>query len=152
MLEFFRQRAYCHLFLALAAGISIGCRWPLPAELLAGDAELIWLFLVALGLIWWLWRDSPSRAVYVPGFVALVLIGFVSTSLAFAIPLCSSLRTYAVTGDHAMTGRVASIPKYQRGHLRFLLEVSQLENSGQAMEVNGLCYVFVKCDDVLVVR
>ena len=142
MFGFLVQRPYLHLCAALALGILAGQRWPLPLPLLALDQPLLWLCIAALAGIWWIWREHPSWAAYLPGLAVLAVAGYVTASLAIRLPLSSPLIAAADGRRRTLYGRVASIPKYQRGHLRFMLDVSGVDAPGHAPL--GLCYVFVK--------
>jgi ComEC/Rec2-related protein len=66
-----------------------------------------------------------------PGFALLALLGYLNLAAAQALPLNAPLRRYAASrqampGERRglrLEGRVASLPKFQRGHLRFMLDV-----------------------------
>ncbi len=147
MFAFLLQRPYLHLLLALCCGIALGRRWALPVALLAEDQLLLLGCILGLVGVWWLWRDEPSWKVLIPGFAAIVLIGYVSASLAVRLPLVAPLRQYAQADPVALTGKVVSMPKYQRGHLRFMLNVTAVD--GMALPAGsslGSCACFVKCE------
>lgn len=147
MFSFFLQRPYLHMLVAMACGIALGQRFTPPVELLAQDQLLIWVCILSLGLVWWLWRGDPTWKLYLPGFAAVVLIGFFSAALAIRLPLAAPLRHYVRFEPVELTGRVASIPKHQRGHLRFMLDVTAVDGTGQEDGGSlGTCYCFVKCD------
>lgn len=146
MFSFLLQRPYLHLLLALCCGIAIGQSWALPVELLAGGK--FWLLGCCLGLVglWWLWRGEPSCKVLLPGFIAVVLLGYISASLAVRLPLAAPLRQYVQNEPLTLAGTVVSMPKYQRGHLRFMLKVTAVDGAGaQVSGGYGTCACFVKC-------
>ncbi|MBN2082752.1 ComEC family competence protein [bacterium] len=146
MFRFLRERVYVQVFIALALGSALGHVKPLPLELLLGDALLIGLVLLLLGLLWWHWHGRSDWWAALPGFLLITAIGMVNVSIALVLPLTAGLRAY--DGETAtLTGRVISIPKYQRGHLRFLLAAEHAELDGAARDVTGTCYVYLKAEE-----
>jgi competence protein ComEC len=140
----FRQRVYLHLFAVLALGIAAGYHWPLPTEMLAADRVLLALPVIGLLVLWWVWRDEPSPAAIVPGYIALLAVGYFAASLSIRLPQTAPLRHYAGTAPRVLIGRVVSTPKLRAGHLRFLMHVDQVV--GVKEPADGLCFAYVKCD------
>jgi len=144
MFACFRQRAYLHLFAVLALGIAVGYQWPLPTEMLAADRVLLALPVIGLLVLWWVWRDEPSPVAILPGYVALLVVGYLAASLSIRLPETAPLRNYAGNAPRVLIGRVVSTPKLRAGHLRFLLHVEQV--AGVKGPADGLCFAYVKCD------
>lgn len=145
MFGFLSQRVYLQLFAAYALGIALMFRTPLPRELLLGwESLLIWSALLALLALAWIWRAQfAGRAAL---FALAVLIGALSVSLTLRGALDMPLRELAAGDSHLLRGRVASIPKYQRGHLRFMLDVEQVYDGRRYQPLHGRCFVFLRCD------
>jgi ComEC/Rec2-related protein len=144
---FLLHRPYLHLLVALCLGIALGEHWALPVALLVEDKLLLLGCILCQIGVWWLWRDDPSWKVLVPGFLAVILIGYVSASLAVRLPLVAPLRQYVQYEPVTLTGRVASMPKYQRGHLRFMLNVYAVgERVARRGNSLGACACFVQCE------
>lgn len=142
MFAFFTQRVYCHLFVALAAGIAIGRYWSIPYGLLVNDWVLVAIPAAGVGLIWWLWRDLEDWKASCLGLALVMLIGYVSSSLTVGIAISAPLRDFAAYEPTKLLGKVATIPKYQRGHLRFILDVESAGGEPAA----GKCFAYVKCE------
>jgi len=145
MFAFFTQRIYCHLLVAYALGILVGYHWPAPVELLVRDVWLIAILLGALGALWWLVQELKSSWAHTPGYAILAILGLLSASIAIGLPNSAPLRQYADADSVVMIGHIASVPKYQRGHLRFMLQVSAIKTTVE-QPTAGSCYVFVKAE------
>jgi len=134
------------LFIALALGSGAAQLWPPPRELLVGDALLIALSLAALAALWWVWYRGGLRLAHLPGYILLATVGYISAAVAIALPLSATLRQ-AAGETVVLYGEVASLPKYQRGHLRFMLRASEVERDRVRTPVSGQCYAYVRCDE-----
>lgn len=143
---FIRQRVYVQLFIALALGSGAAQLWPPPRELLVGDALLIALLLAALAVLWWVWYHGGLRLAHLPGYALLAAVGFAGASVAIALPLSATLRAEAGS-TVVLYGEVVSLPKYQRGHLRFMLRATEVEKDRVRTPVNGQCYAYLRCDE-----
>ncbi|MDQ3023824.1 MAG: ComEC family competence protein [bacterium] len=142
-MRFVAQRAYLQLFIALALGIAAGFRWHLPSQLLAYDGAWLLVALAALGVIAWTWRGHRAPVALGVLFMLTALAGMVTVSLSLHSALDSTLRSVAAQTDY-VRGTVASIPKYQRGHWRFLLEVDRARVNDGWQAAPGRVYAFWK--------
>jgi len=144
--SFVSQRVYVLLFIALALGTALGHYRPLPAALILADALLLAIVLVLLAALWWHWGRQRRPWAAVPGYLLVALTGYLNASIALSLPLNDSLRGYAGARELTVTGTAVSIPKYQRGHLRFMLRADHAQlGEGAAEPVTGQCYVYLKC-------
>ncbi|MCC7477655.1 ComEC family competence protein [bacterium] len=165
MLGFVSERPYLLAFIALACGIAAGRAWPIPLFVLDSGALLVWLIILALGLFSLLWRSRPLLGLGV-GFGGILLIaGYLLVSLQIGTaqqsPLLQLQRTELASTvrnaeagrkapadvDLVLRGRVASIPKVQRGYLRLMLEVSRARSGETWFKAPGRVYAFIKMDE-----
>lgn len=173
MFKFLLQRPYVQCALVLAIGTALGAAYPPPLALIIGDWWLWGVLGIALGALWLSLHLQRRTLAPLPGFLLLALIGLVNASLAVHAPRTQQLRAYVdvhaepgrSTPQLRLEGRVASLPKYKNGHLRFMLEVERLrpwldiprEPEGQVgpraplrfpswVAAPGNCFVFVRCD------
>lgn len=143
MFGFLRQRIYLQLLIALALGAALGCRWPLPRQILTEPTALaLVLLLGCLFALWWIWRWTDAAWLFLPLLLALCLLGFLDASLHIGLTLSQPLRACATRDMQELTGRVVSMPKYANGHLRFLMRVERAELA-QGQPSDGLCYVYI---------
>lgn len=143
MPRFVSQRVYLQLFIVLALGIAAGFRWPLPGELLLHDGALIWLLIAALGALALLWRSDHRPVSLITLNCIVALIGVLSVSLTLHSALDAPLRATAPQTDY-LRGTVASIPKYQKGHWRFLLDVDRVRSGGEWQAAPGRVFAYIK--------
>jgi ComEC/Rec2-related protein len=141
--SFFIQRQYCQLFAALATGIALGNRWPLPGELLREDWWLYWLIVGCLALVWWQLHDNPAGRVLLLPFAIVVLLGHASASLALHLAQSQELEQHVSRKPQELRGRVASVPRLRGGHLRFLLDVKEVDGT----PTSGKCFAYLKNDE-----
>lgn len=147
MFSFVRERIFVQLFWATALGCACGSYWPLPVDVLVGDFILLLLLIAALGALWRLWRKDGQSWGNIPGYMMLAVVGFLATSTAIGFTLAATLNEH--TGAPLeMRGTVASIPAYQRGHLRFMLRVDEVEVERKTVVVSGQCYVYLRCEEL----
>lgn len=147
MFEFLRERVYVQLFVALALGTALGQYWPLPVALLLTDVVLLAVILLLLAALWWHWRRLSLAWADAPGYLLVALVGCLNAAIAVNLPLTDSLRGQAGARQLVLRGRVASIPKFQRGHLRFMLSANSVARDGAELPVSGKCYVYLRCNE-----
>ena len=147
MFDFARQRAYLHLFIALACGCAVGYHHPLPVALLRSEVPLLGIILVLLTALWFNLRRLPNAWALAPGYALLAAVGVLVTSVATGLPLTAPLNAHAGAKSVVIEGRVISIPKFQRGHLRFMLQADEVvTRNDERIPAGGLCYVYVKAE------
>ncbi len=163
MLAFVLERPYVLVFIAYAAGIAAGHALPFPFALLSGSVWLLWGIILALAAFWWLWRKRPGLGLGLGFGGILLLAGWISVSLQLSSadrsPLLSLQRSQLSRlqaqprppdkaapqeVDLVLSGNVASIPKVQRGYLRFMLDVSRARIDETWYKAPGRVYAFVK--------
>jgi competence protein ComEC len=141
--RFVSQRVYLQLFIVLALGIAIGFRWPLPSQMLLHDGLWIWLLIAGLGALAVLWRSDPRPVALVTLYCMLAIAGILSVSLTLHSALDAPLRSVAHRTDY-LRGTVGSIPKYQKGHWRFLLDVDRARVDGEWQAAPGRVFAYLK--------
>lgn len=119
----------------------LGCNWPLPIAILMGDPIPISLFLLSLGLLWLVWRNTSATYASAPLIVALCALGYLVASIQIGLILSQALRQAPMDETLRLSGRIASMPKYARGHIRFLLDVHAVDGDKKH---TGLCYIYIK--------
>ncbi len=146
MFSFVRERIFVQLFWATAVGCACGSYWPLPVDVLVGDILLLLLLIAALGALWRLWREDDKPWGSIPGYILLAVVGFLAASTAIGFTMAATLVDHA-GAPLEMHGTVSSIPAYQRGHLRFMLRVDEVEVGHENIAVSGQCYVYLRCEE-----
>jgi hypothetical protein len=144
--SFVRERIFVQLFWATAVGCACGSYWPLPVDVLVGDILLLLLLIAALGALWRLWREDDKPWGSIPGYILLAVVGFLAASTAIGFTMAATLVDHA-GAPLEMHGTVSSIPAYQRGHLRFMLRVDEVEVGHENIAVSGQCYVYLRCEE-----
>ena len=126
----------------MSTGIACGWNWPIPFGLLVSDWILVAFPGAGIAFIWWLWRELHDWRSTCLGLALVIMIGYLSSSLEVGLATHAPLGDYAAFEPTNVVGRVATIPKYRRGHLRFSLEVESVGGRPTA----GKCLVYLKCD------
>lgn len=141
MFGFLLQRPHLQALLVFLPGVWLGYVLPFPAGMLRGDMLLLCLPFVLLALGWFTAREKPLLQ-GVQLCLALAYGGFVLSSLSVFSLTQSPLA--ALTGDdRSIVGRVAGVPKWQRGHLRFRFETEQVNG----LAAPGMCFTYLKASD-----
>ncbi|MEZ5338258.1 MAG: ComEC/Rec2 family competence protein [bacterium] len=145
MFSFVIERVYLQVLLLFSLGIALGGQLGMPAGM---PGLAFWPALVLLGCLLglhWLWHASGNWLARLPAALALCLCGYLYCGIAVQQVTRAPLNAVAGEEDIACTATVRSLPKYQRGHLRFIAEFSragELERSAGL----GRCQIYLQCE------
>lgn len=145
MFGFLTERIYLQVLLLFAAGIALGGKLIMPTGFYSTAVLPATLLLACLFGLHLLWRDSDRLSARLPSALAILLTGVLYCNLAIHQVTQAPLLRH-ITGEfQAGEARILSLPKYQKGHLRFLASISKL---GDADTTGGLgrCQFYLKCD------
>jgi ComEC/Rec2-related protein len=142
---FLTERIYLQVLLLFAAGIALAGQLILPLDFFRVAVLPVSLLLASLSGLHWLWRDSDRLTARLPSALAIILTGFLYCNLAIHQVSQAPLLKH-ITGEfQSGEARVLSLPKYQKGHLRFLAIITKLEDASAAREL-GRCQFYLKCE------
>ena len=145
MFGFLVERIYLQVLLLFAAGIALAGNLIMPARFPAAALPPVIVLLSCLFALHLLWRQHASLLARLPGALAIILTGFLYCNLAIHqvtdAPLLALIDSEVQRGEAS----VLSLPKYQKGHLRFLASINQLDGAGTSLQL-GRCQFYLKCD------
>ncbi len=145
MLGFLKERIYLQILLLYALGIALGAQLIMPHGL---PGRILFPALgVLLGLLGlhYLWQRSHSLLATLPAGLAIICSGFLYCNVAIHEVTSAPLLEYCSDDSVDGSAVVASLPKYQRGHLRFLASLSGLPGSPAGKSL-GRCQFYLQCE------
>ena len=123
-------------------GIALAGSFPLAPGQLGTSWISVAIILAALAGLHFLWRSNTGILTMLPAGLLIGLTGFLSCQLSMDIVNNASIIDICDGEFHRQHAVVVTLPKYQREHLRFLVELNNTPREAPA----GRCMVYLSCD------
>ncbi|MCB1219666.1 MAG: ComEC family competence protein [Planctomycetales bacterium] len=145
MFGFLKERVYLQVLLLFSTGIALGGNFRMPHGLPADVMIPGLVLLCSLLMLHFIWRDSDIAWARLPAAIAIGMCGYLYCNIAIQQVTLAPLLNHANSDSRDAEAVVRSLPKYQRGHLRFIAEVYSV---GEVRREAGLgrCQFYLQCE------